>query len=141
MKTEKVILSFIAVLMGLLVAGIAFYFYQSSKIISSSQIKSVSLTAPTPTPKPSIFLTLDTPTDEQVFDQKTIIVSGKTTPTATVEVLTTLSEQIVTPASTGAFSTTVTIEDGESVIDIIAISSSGNEVKLSKTVTFSTESF
>lgn len=141
MKTEKVILSFIAVLIGLLVAGIAFYFYQSSKTISTSQIKSISMTSPSPTPKPSIFLTLDTPIDEQVFDQKTIIVSGKTNPTATVEVLTTLSEQIVTPTSTGAFSTTVTIEDGENMVDIIAIAPNGDEVKLSKTVTFSTESF
>lgn len=99
------------------------------------------MTSPSPTPKPSIFLTLDTPIDEQVFDQKTIIVSGKTNPTATVEVLTTLSEQIVTPTSTGAFSTTVTIEDGENMVDIIAIAPNGDEVKLSKTVTFSTESF
>ena len=141
MKTEKIILSFIAVLIGLLVAGISFYFYESAKTISSSQIKSISLTPPTPTPKPSIYLTLDTPQDEQVFNQKTITVSGKTSPTATVSILTESNEQVITPAQNGNFSTTITIDDDENILDIIAISPNGEEIRTTRTVTFSTESF
>lgn len=139
MKTEKVILSFIAVLIGLLVAGIAFYFYESSRSISPSQVKSIS---PAPSPvKPQLFLTLDQPTDEQVFDKKTIIVSGKTMPSATVVIVTTLGEQVVTPASNGAFSTTVTIDDGQNILDILAVDPNGEEARTTKTVSFSTESF
>lgn len=141
MKTEKVILSFIAVLIGLLVAGVAFYFYQSTKTISQSQIKSISLNIPTPTPKSTFFLTIDSPQNEQVVDQKTIQITGRTAPGATVAVVTNLSEQVATAAQNGNFSTTITIDNGENIVNIIAIGPNGEEIQVAKTVTFSTESF
>jgi hypothetical protein len=84
MKQERVILSFIMVLIGLAFAGIIFYFYQSSKVIPDSKDKTTQGLSPTPTLAPTLFLTLDDPRDESIADKKTIRVAGKTNPEATV---------------------------------------------------------
>lgn len=142
MGKEKAILSFIAVLIGLLVAGIAFYFYENSKAIpQSEEIKTVVTVSPSPTPKPSVFLTISKPTDEEVVQKRIITVSGKTTSDATVIVLTENAEQIITPTSNGDFSTTITIENGQNIIEITAIGPNREMVKAIRTVTFSTEEF
>lgn len=141
MKAEKVILSFIAVLIGLLVAGAAFYFYESSKTVPSLRPKTISITSPSPTPKPSIFLNLDSPKDEEVVNKKVITISGKTIPEAIVSVITEGSQEIITPALNGSFSTTLTIGDGQNLIEVTAISPNGEDVKVMRTVTFSTEEF
>jgi len=39
MKIEKLLLSFFAILVGLVVAGIGFYFYQSTKVIPQAEVK------------------------------------------------------------------------------------------------------
>jgi hypothetical protein len=141
MKTEKVLLSFIAVFVGLLVAGIAFYLYENTKTIPPSKIKTVSVVPPSPTLKPSIFLELDRPKDEEVVGKKIITISGQTTSSATIVVLTENAEQILTPASNGNFSTTINIENGQNLIEITAIAPNGEKVKITRTVTFSTEEF
>jgi len=142
MGKEKVLLSFIAVLVGLLVAGVAFYFYENSKAIPpKDDIKTVATISPSPTPKPSVFLTIYKPTDEEVVQKKIITISGKTTNDATVIVLTENAEQIITPASNGDFSTTITIENGQNIIEITAIASNREMIKSIRTVTFSTEEF
>lgn len=141
MKAEKVILSFIAVLIGLLVAGAAFYFYESSKTVPSSTVKTISIASPSPTPKPSIFLNLDSPKDEEVVNKKVITISGKTIPKAIVSIITENSQDVITPALNGSFSTTLTIGDGQNFIEVTAISPNGEDVKVMRTVTFSTEEF
>ena len=141
MKTEKVILSFIATLIGLVVAGGAFYFYESSKAVPASQVKTISLTAPSPTPKPSIFLSLDLPKDEEVFDKKVIAISGKTIPNAVVSIISDSYQDIITPSANGDFSTTMNIDDGQNFIEITAISPNGEDIKVLRTVTFSQEEF
>lgn len=140
MKFEKLLLYFFAVLGGLLVAGAAFYFYQSTKAIPPSQIKSIQITTPTPTGTP-VILTIDTPQDGSVTDNKIVSLSGTTDPTATLIISTSTTDQTITPASTGAFNTTVTIGNDENVIHILAIDARGNEAEKSITVTYSTESF
>ena len=142
MKTEKVVLSFIAVLIGLFASGIAFYLYQSTKTIPQSEIKTISLVSPTPkNEKSNVFLTLNKPKDEEVVSEKTITISGKTTPTATVVIVSEYTEQVITPAKNGDFSTTITLQDKQNYIEIAAIDPSGDEVTVSRTVTYSTESF
>lgn len=141
MKKEKVIFSFIATLIGLLVAGSAFYFYESSKTVPDSNIKTITIISPTPTPKPSIFLTLDSPKDETVVSKKIITISGKTIPEAIVSIITKNAQDIITPALNGDFSTTITLEDGQNLIEITAISPNGEDVKHTRTVTFSMEEF
>lgn len=141
MKTEKIILSFIAIFIGLLAAGIIFFLYQTTKVIPPNKIKNIVFQNPTPTPTNSVVLTLDNPKDEDVVDKKLITVSGKTSPSATVVISTNAADDVVTPSSTGAFSTTVTINDGQNQIEVVAIDANGTETHVIKTVTFSTETF
>lgn len=142
MKTEKLILSFIATLFGLLVAGIAFYLFQATKTVTiNNNTKTVSFTSPTPTPAPSVFLIVDRPKDEEVVNSKILVVSGKTTSNAVVIVLTETSEEAIAPSENGDFSTTVNLEEGQNVLEIISIAPNGESVRIKKTVTYSQEEF
>lgn len=140
MRAEKLLLSFFAILGGLIVAGVAFYFYQSSKTIPPSQVKTIEIANPTPTSTPAL-LTLDAPQDLSVTDNKTVTVSGKTTPGTTIVISTSTDDQAITPSATGDFSTTVTIGDNENQIHILAIDPKGNEAEKNITVTYSTQDF
>lgn len=141
MSKEKVVLYFIAVVLGILVTGVAFYFYQATKVVSPSKIKTIKIISPAPLPKPSIYLTIRTPDDEEVVGKKVVTVSGTTQKDATVVVLSPVDQEVVKPAETGDFSTTINIEDGQNNIEITAISPSGEEIRTTRTVTFSTEEF
>ena len=145
MKLEKFILSIIGIFFGLLVAGSAFYFYQTVFQHQKSQQKNVKGTETkktlTPTPTPSFFLNIDTPKDESVTNNKTVTVSGKTIPDATIIISTNSDDQVIPPSSQGDFSTTATIDTGENMITLTAIAPNGEEVKKTITVTYSTESF
>ena len=140
MKQERVILSFIMVLIGLLVAGIAFYFYQSTKVVSDRSSASQIIT-PTPTPKPTIFLSLSQPINESVVTSKTLSISGKTEPEATVIVITDSGEQVLQPSSQGDFSTTITLADDQNLITVWALAPNGETANLKRTVTYSTDNF
>lgn len=141
MKTEKVVISFIAVAIGILVAGILFYLYQTTKTIPPSKTKTVTITPLSPTPQASIFLSLDKPKDEEVLDSRTVTIAGKTVKGAIVVISTYASDDVITPASNGSFSTTATLDDGQNLIEITAIAPNGEEIKTTKVVTYSTENF
>lgn len=141
MKTEKIVISFIAVAIGLLVAGVAFYFYQATKTVSSTPIPTLNQPSPTKMSKSALFLTVDEPTDEEVVSIKTVKVAGKTIPDATVIIITTITQEVIRPAKNGNFSATVTIENGENLIDVLSIAPSGEEAHQVKTITYSTENF
>lgn len=141
MKTERVVLSFIAALIGLLVAGVIFYIYQSTKTVSAPKNQNETAIQQQKPAQQNIFLTLSKPTDESVVGSKVVEVTGKTKPDATVIILTSLDEKVVSPSSDGNFSTTVNIDDGENIIEITAIAKTGEEQKITRTVTFSTEQF
>ena len=142
MKTEKVVLSFIAVLIGVLVAAIAFYLYQSTRVIKPTATKGAS-TSSSPTTPPTIEnpLTISSPEDELVTEKRTIQISGKTDPQATVIISTEDEDKVVTPTSSGTFSTTATLSDGENEIVFTAFMPDGQESVVKRTVSFSTESF
>lgn len=141
MKTEKVILSFIAVLIGLLVAGVAFYLYQTTKVVDTPMPKKTATISPTPLPEDSLFLTIDKPGNEEVFERKSVTISGKTSPNATVIVSTSLTDEVLTASKNGSFTATTDIEDGQNVLEIIAIAPNGESMKETRVVTFSTEKF
>jgi hypothetical protein len=141
MKTERVVLSFIAVVVGLLVAGIGFFIYESTKSISPSHIPTITLNNPTPTPQANIFLSIEQPADESVTDKRSITITGKTTPDATIILNSDTDDQIVTPSAMGAFSITTTISDGENLLTFTAVNKNGDETKKIITVTSSTEDF
>ncbi|MDO8583011.1 MAG: hypothetical protein Q7R51_00590 [bacterium] len=141
MKTEKIILSFIATVFGLLVAGGAFYLFQATKTVTAPNTKVVSFVSPTPTPMPSIFLTLDQPKDEDVVNSKVLVISGKTTSNAVITILTDSSEDVVTPADNGNFSITANLSTGQNIVEVTAIAPNGESITIKKTVTYSLEEF
>ena len=142
MKTERLILSFIALLIGLGVAGVAFYLYQSTKIIPQDKNKTISYSTPTPTPDTSGYiLSVESPKDEEVVNSKTITITGKTVKDATIIVSTETDEQVLSPAQNGNFNTTQTLENGSNIIHITAVYPDGGEKTVIKTVNFTTESF
>lgn len=140
MKQERVILSFIMVVIGLLVAGVAFYFYQTTKVVNPNSTASANPT-PTQTPKSNMFLVINAPTNEEVVTNKTLVISGKTLPEATVVIVTNSDQLIVNPSSQGDFSTTITLENDQNLIRINALSSDGEITTVERTVTYSTNSF
>jgi hypothetical protein len=140
MKNEKLILSIAAILFGLVVAGIAFFIFQTTKTVPANT-KIVSIVSPSPTPLPSISLTLDQPKDEEVVSDKVLTVSGKTQSNAVVVVLTDSSEDVVSPSTDGTFSTTVNLSDGQNMLEVSSIAPNGESVIIKKTVTYSQEEF
>ena len=141
MKKEKIILYFVATLFGLLVAGVVFYLYQTTRTVPSTTSKTISITSPTPTISPSISLVLDRPKDEEVVNSKILIVSGKTQSDAVIVVITDSSQDVITPSANGNFSTTVNLDDGQNILEVISIAPNGESVKSKKTVTYSLEEF
>jgi|SRR5579885_1329926 len=144
MKIEKIVLSFFAVLVGLIAAGVAFYFYQMTKVLPAQKTQLSVLTPtkqPSPTPNNGNILTIDSPKNEAVSDKKTLAVAGKTSPNATLIVSTEDDDQVVKPAGNGDFSVTTTIPDGTSILQIKAIFADGTEKTVTQTITYSTADF
>jgi len=141
MKKEKIIIFFIAALLGLLVAGGIFYTLQATKKVEPSNTKTVSILSPSPTPQPLIFLTVDRPKDEEVVNNKVLVISGKTASNAVVIVIAGSAEEVITPSLNGDFSTTSKIDEGQNIIEVTAIAPNGEKVTIKKTVTYSLEEF
>ena len=141
MNSEKIILSIVAVLAGLLVAGAGFYFYQSTKTISPNNNNSISIAPPSPTATQTGFLTVTSPQDEEVVDKKTVTVSGTTQKNATILISSGTIDEVVVPAQNGSFTTTIAVEDDQNKIEITAILPTGEEVTEIRTVTYSAENF
>src|SRR3989344_1753347 len=134
MSKEKIVLCFIAVVLGILATGVVFYLYQTTKTIPSSKIRTIKIPSPTPISKPSVYLTIKEPADEKVVNKKVVTVSGTTAKDATIIVLSPIDEDVVKPAGTGDFSTTINIADGQNNIEITAISPNGEEIRVTRTV-------
>ena len=144
MKAEKLILSLVAIMVGLIAAGIAFYLYQMTKTLPPSKNQTLSVKPQitrTPSPNNENFLTVENPKDEEVFDKKTITISGKTTPKSNIIVSSENNDQVVTTSKTGEFTLTESIENGTNIIQITAIFPNGEEKKVTRMVTYSTENF
>lgn len=144
MKAEKIILSFVAVFVGLIAAGVAFYLYQSSKAVTPNQTKPAAVTTqPTPATQNADTnpFTVDEPKDESVSTKPTITVKGKTVKGAIITVSTDDADQVVQPADNGDFTLTQTIPNGTTNLHFTVIFPDGTEKQLDRTVTYSTENF
>lgn len=142
MKAERIILSLIAIFIGLLVAGGAFYIYQMTKQIPDDQADTITIKShPTPTPRSSNYLSIDSPKNEEIFSNKTISIAGKTVPNSTIIVSTASSDQVVKPSSTGNFTLTQIIEEDANVITITAIFPDGNQQSQQRIVSYISDDF
>lgn len=140
MTKEKLILSVVAIFVGLVVAFGAFYIYEQTKVLSPQEQKTVSV-KPSPTPIPSVLLTVDEPKDESIADNRVVRVSGKTDSDSLIVILTDSGQQVLNPTKEGDFSTTVTIDNGATLIQITAIGKNGETNTIERTVSYTTESF
>lgn len=143
MKAEKVILSFIALLIGLAAAGIAFYFYQSSSNIKQPEAEVASSSIePTETPtNQDSSLLITKPQDGTVIDASQITVSGSTTPDATVILRTETTEEVGISNSQGEFTMTIQLSDGVNPVNILSISKDGTQSEKTITITNTDEDF
>lgn len=145
MKAERIILSFVAILVGLFAAGVAFYLYQSTRALPPEKTQTIAIAKPTnaitPPPAETGLLTIDTPKEDEVFNKKQIRVSGKAEADATIIVSTEDADQIAEPAANGTFTVTVSIPDGTSILRVTSILPSGEETVVNRAVTFTTENF
>ncbi len=141
MRKEKFVIAVVAAIVGIVVALLAFFFYQSTKKISNDRIQKLKILNPTPTPKPGIFLTIDEPKDEDVVEKRIVKVSGRTNPNSKILIVTEENEEGAVASAEGTFSTDITLVDGENIIEVTAIAQNGETVTITRTVTFSTESF
>ncbi len=143
MKAERLILSFIALLVGLLVAGIGFYFYQITNAKPAQKKSAITITlSPSPTiSEDSHQITIDSPADETVIDKKSVVITGKTGKDALLVISTQSGDQVVKASTSGNFSATQTIDAGTNLIYITAFFPDGVEKRITRTITYSTESF
>lgn len=145
MKAERVILSFIAVLVGLMVAGGAYYLYQHYTKPAPTPTQTITI-KPTAVPSPTMgnagdYITIDQPADESVFTTRSLTVSGKATKDSTVIVSTPSTDQVGVTSADGTYSLTITLDDDTNPLYVTAIFPDGSEQRVTKTVTYSTASF
>ncbi len=141
MRKEKIILSTAAVLIGILVAVGLFFFYQSTRQLRSTQIKKITIETPTPSQAGGMFLSIDSPKDEEVVSNREIKVSGKTVPNANIVILGGSFEEAAQANKDGDFSTSITLSANENILEISAIAPNGESAKAVRVVTYSTENF
>lgn len=142
MNKEKIVLSIIAILLGLFVAGGAFYIFQTASSINEPPVETQSPTqSPTKPPENNNLLILEEPQDEQVFTKRIINIKGKTAKDATVIISTASIDQVVTPSANGEFTLTHTLEDGINILKVTSIFSDGTEKSITRTVSSTSEDF
>lgn len=144
MSKEKIVLSIIGIILGLSVAGGAFYIYQMTRTVDEPVVTpklNPALQKPSPAPEKNNFLIINEPKDEQVFNKRIINIFGKTLPESTVIISTQSVDQVINPSPKGDFSLTATLEDGINIIKITAIFPNGEEVSETRTVTSTTNDF
>lgn len=141
MKKEKIILLAVAGLIGLFITIAVFFLYQETRKVNPSEIKKITIKNPTPQPQSSIFISVNSPKDEEVVDKRNIVISGKTIPEAKILIISENSQELALASGIGDFSADLTIDEGENILEIIAIAPNGETAKTKKVVTFSTEIF
>lgn len=141
MKKERVILSFIALLIGLMVAGGAFFLYENAKASAPKEEETV-VSVPTPsTTEEASSLKIDKPQNEDVISSRTVTISGKTEPNAVIVAQSAADEQVAKASANGSFQFTLDIEEGLNTINVTAILADGTEVSEIRTITYSQEDF
>lgn len=143
MKAERVILSFIALLIGLGVAGGVFYLYQTTKNAPAKKtqaLPTVTLPSPTSVPSKHIFI-LDKPGIDDVVSTSSITVSGKSEKDAMIIIRSESEQQVAEPSENGSFTLTLPLEDGANIFTFNAIFPDGTQLTETRTVTYTTETF
>lgn len=141
---ERIVIVFIAVVVGLLITTLGFFLYESSRDIAGQELKKPvsQKTNGMPAPKKEeLLLTVNEPADEGVVDRRTITVKGSTKSDNVIVISTNQEDIVATPASDGKFSASIMIDAGTNKLITRAISPSGQSTIDERTITYSTEKF
>ncbi|OGH12361.1 MAG: hypothetical protein A2857_01345 [Candidatus Levybacteria bacterium RIFCSPHIGHO2_01_FULL_36_15] len=141
---EKILIIFIALALGLALATLGFYIFQSTKkgvLENSKKTDNINKTAENKDKTNGIILSIDSPTNESLVNERTIEVKGKTNPLNTIIVSSNLEDAMGSADSNGNFSINIGIDAGLNNIIVRSFSSTGDETKDERTVTFSQEDF
>lgn len=141
MKKESVIVGIFGLSLGLLVAWAIWNFKGSvpqpeNLTLSPSPVAQV--TSPTSPPIESL-LTLDSPQDDTLASESSILVRGKTKPGSTVVISTNLDDYVLTVPQNGNFSQEVNLEEGENILTVTAYGPDQKEETVEKTVVYTKE--
>jgi uncharacterized protein YpmB len=142
---ERIIIVFVAVVIGLVITTVGYLLYQSfqNPISQDPENTPQTVSQPTlsPTPDMSFYVTLSEPKNESLTDKRTITVKGNTNPGNTVVISSNQDDVVAEPKDDGTFSTTITINAGSNIIIARAMNASGDVVEQSTVVTFVAEDF
>lgn len=142
MKTERIVLSVIAILIGLFVAGIVFYFFQMAGKKTTEKSQTVAI-LPTPTVSSDIAdISISSPDEDEItLDSKSVKLIGRAPIGTTVVISQESGQDVVIPDSKGEFSKTLTLDDGVNLIHITALHPNGKSESIIRTISYSTETF
>jgi flagellar basal body-associated protein FliL len=138
---ERVIIIFIAIILGLLVTSGAFLLYQATKTVEQPRNTQTTAKNPLPTPQTSPLLVVSEPKDESVTKVRKIQIKGKTNPQNTIVVSSAQEDVVGLPTTGGDFAITVEIPADTDIITIRAIAPNGQETKEERIISFSGEEF
>lgn len=143
---ERIIIVFVAVIIGLVLTTVGYLIYQSFQTPSTpptdtTTTKSEQQTQLSPTPDKSFFITITEPQPESITDKRTVTISGTTNPGNTVIISSNQDDVVAEPKADGTFSTSITINAGPNVIIARAMNDNGESVEETRVVTFVSEDF
>src|SRR3989344_2997108 len=141
---ERILIVFIAGILGLLITTAGFFIYQSTKALPSDQPKSktkIPLTLTTPFPTQLVALTINEPKEEAIVTNRSVAIKGKTDPQNTVIISSNQEDIVATPSKTGEFSATITIDAGINKIITQVVTPKGESFQDERVVTYTAEDF
>lgn len=137
MKKETII----AILIGLSLGLFITYGVYQTKTSISRRSNDPKLTTTEPADNFSGELVLNSPLDESVQTDDSVIVSGTTLPNSFVVIFVGNQETITNSDDSGNFSVETALEDGANIIDVYVIDEDGQTLSVEKTVVVSNETF
>lgn len=138
---ERIVIVFIAALIGLLITTLGFFVYESSKNIPEEKPKTATKPLKTEDIAQKINLAVSEPINESVTDKRTIQVKGKTDSQNLLVVSSNQEDVMGTPTNDGNFAVTIKIDAGTNIIVSRTIAPNGETKIDERIVTYSTEEF
>lgn len=141
MKKESIIVGIFGLSLGLLVAWGIWNFKGGAPQPEEFAVSPtpVALTTPTPTPS-SLTLTLESPKEDYISTESSVLVAGKSKSEATIVVSTNLSDYVLTASQDGSFSQEVDLEEGENVLTVTSYGPASKEETIERSVIYAKES-
>lgn len=87
----------------------------------------------------SLFLELTSPEDDILSNDASVVISGRTSPNATVIISSNDNDSGLESGNDGQFSKVFPLSDGPNIIEITAIDSEGNSKSVTKSIFFTEE--